>query len=157
MELGDALGRRVGYQMKRAQHALRLEMDDALRDLALTTPQYAALSVLAEGPGSSGAEVARRCFVTPQTMNGVLVKLEGAGLVSRRAHPEHGRVLQAYPTRKGENLLVRAHRAVVEIEERMLSGLEPGDRLRLLEALRNCADSLGTGKRGRGAQVPREA
>ena len=157
MESGDALGRRVGYQMKRAQHALRLEMDDALRELGLTTPQYAALSVLAEGPGSSGAEVARRCFVTPQTMNGVLAKLEGAGLVSRRAHPEHGRVLQVYPTREGENLLVRAHRAVVEIEERMLSGLKLGDRLRLLEALGNCADSLGTGKRGRDTQVPREA
>ncbi len=149
MEPRDTLGHRVGYQMKRAEHSLRLEMDDALRELGLTTPQYAALSVLAEGPGLSGAEVARRCFVTPQTMNGVLVKLEGAGLVSRRAHPEHGRVLQAYPTRKGEELLVRAHRAVVQIEERMLSGLERDDHLRLLEALRSCADSLGAGERGR--------
>ncbi len=157
MELEDTLGRRVGYQMKRAEHALRLEMDGALRELGLTTPQYAALSVLAEGPGLSGAEVARRCFVTPQTMNGVLVKLEGAGLVSRRAHPEHGRVLQAYPTGEGRDLLIRAHRAVVGIEERMLSGMERGERLRLLEALRGCADSLGVGKRGRGGRVPREA
>ncbi|QIN77330.1 MarR family transcriptional regulator [Rubrobacter marinus] len=149
MEPGDTLGGRIGYQMKRAQHALRLEMDDALRGLGLTTPQYAALSVLAEGTGLSGAEVARRCFVTPQTMNGVLVKLEGAGLLSRRAHPEHGRVLQAYPTREGRDLLLRAHQAVVGIEERMLSGMERGERLRLLEALKSCADSLGAGERGR--------
>ena len=153
METGDALAGRIGYQMKRAEHALRLEMDDELRRLGLTTPQYAALSVLAEGPGLSGAEVARRCFVTPQTMNGVLVKLEGAGLVSRRAHPEHGRVLQVYPTQEGEELVVRAHRVVVEIEERMLGDLEGDERLGLLEMLRGCADAL-VGERGRGRRAP---
>ncbi len=150
MEIEDALGGRIGYQMKRAEHALRLEMDDTLRELGLTTPQYAALSVLAEGPGLSGAEVARRCFVTPQTMNGILVKLEGAGLVSRRAHPEHGRVLQAYPTQEGERLVGRAHQAVLKIEEKMLGDLGQDERLRLLEALRGCAESLGAGGRGRG-------
>ena len=143
--------------MKRAQHALRLEMDDVLRELGLTTPQYAALSVLAEGPGLSGAEVARRCFVTPQTMNGVLVKLEHAGLISRRTHPEHGRVLQAYLTPEGEDKLAQAHHAVVGIEERMLSGLGRDERLSLLEALRGCAESLGTGERGRGGRTVREA
>ena len=153
METGDALAGRIGYQMKRAEHALRLEMDDELRKLGLTTPQYAALSVLAEGPGLSGAEVARRCFVTPQTMNGVLVKLEGAGLVSRRAHPQHGRVLQAYPTQEGEKLVVRAHRVVVEIEERMLEDLESDERLGLLEMLRDCADAL-VEERGRGRRAP---
>ena len=157
MEPRDTLGRRIGYQMKRAQHALRLEMDDVLRELGLTTPQYAALSVLAEGPGSSGAEVARRCFVTPQTMNGVLVKLEHAGLISRRTHPEHGRVLQAYLTPEGEDKLAQAHHAVVGIEERMLSGLGRDERLSLLEALRGCAESLGTGERGRGGRALREA
>lgn len=156
MKIEDNLGGRIGYQMKRAQHALRLEMDDALRELELTTPQYAALSVLAEGPGMSGAEVARRCFVTPQTMNGVLVKLEGAGLVSRRAHPEHGRVLQAYPTQEGKRLVARAHRLVLEIEERMLAGMRKDERLRLLEALRGCADSLAGG-RGRSRRTVQEA
>ena len=150
MKIKDTLDGRIGYQMKRAEHALRLEMDDALRGLGLTTPQYAALSVLAEGPGLSGAEVARRCFVTPQTMNGVLVKLEVAGLVSRRAHPEHGRVLQAYPTQEGERLMIRAHRVILEIEEKMLGDLGQDERLRLLEALRGCAESLGVGGRSRG-------
>ena len=32
--------------MKRAEHALRLEMDEALRGVRLTTPQYEVLSVL---------------------------------------------------------------------------------------------------------------
>jgi DNA-binding MarR family transcriptional regulator len=46
---------RVGYQLKRAQHLLRLATDAALRPLNLTTPQYAALSAIAEVPGASNA------------------------------------------------------------------------------------------------------
>jgi DNA-binding MarR family transcriptional regulator len=131
--------------MKRAQHALRNEMDRALREICLTTAQYAALSALEAAPGLSGAELARRGFVTPQTMNAIVVNLETAGLVVRRSHPEHGRVLQAYLTEAGEELVSRAHRVVEDIEQRMLKELDQDDRLRLLDALRSCADTLEAG------------
>ena len=149
MKAWNVLEGRVGYQMKRAEHALWLEMDGVLRDLGLTTPQYAALSVLGDEPGLSGAALARRCFVTPQTMNQILVNLEAAGLVERRPHPEHGRVLQAYLTKRGEKLVSRAHVKVEAVEERMLEGMSRGDRLRLLEALRGCTESLEAGAQTR--------
>jgi DNA-binding MarR family transcriptional regulator len=142
---GRILGGRVGYELKRAQHALRLEMDGALRGVGLTTPQYAALSVLEDEEGISGALLARRCFVTPQTMNGILVNLEKAGLLERRAHPEHGRVLQAYLTGDGEGMLSRAHALVEAVEGRMLEDLTEGERDRLLAALGRCADALERG------------
>ena len=128
--------------MKRAQHALRSEMDGALREVGLTTPQYAALSVVEGEEGLSGALLARRCFVTPQTMNGILINLERAGLMERRAHPEHGRVLQAYLTGDGERMLSRAHALVEAIEEQMVGDLTEGERARLLAVLRGCADAL---------------
>ena len=133
---------RVGYQMKRAQHALRLRMDGVLRDLGLTTPQYAALSALEGEPGLSGASLARRCFVTPQTMNQILVNLESAGLIARRRHPEHGRILQTSLTEKGEGSLSTAHRLVGEIVRLMVVDLDPQERQRLLDMLRRCADAL---------------
>ncbi len=131
--------------MKRAQHTLRLEMDGALREVGLTTPQYAALSVVEGEEGLSGALLARRCFVTPQTMNGILVNLEKAGLLERRPHPEHGRVLQAYLTSNGEGMLSRAHALVGAIEGRMLEDLTEDERGRLLSVLRGCADALEHG------------
>jgi DNA-binding MarR family transcriptional regulator len=146
MDKEGRLGRRIGYQMKRVQHALRLEMDGALREVGLTTPQYAALSVLEDEAGLSGAALARRCFVTPQTMNQILVNLEGSGMVERRPHPEHGRVLSAYLTEKGAELVALAHAVVETIEERMLADLDSEERSRLLEALENCAESLGRGR-----------
>ncbi len=133
---------RAGYQLKRVQHALRGRMDEALRGMELTTPQYAALSALEDEPGLSGAELARRSFVTPQTMNGVLANLEAAGLIERRPHPEHGRVLQAYLTDSGEKKVSRAHDTVREIEEQMLTDLDSDERTLLAEVLRVCADSL---------------
>lgn len=133
---------RVGYQMKVAEHALRLAMDRVLRGLGVTTPQYAAMSGLEEEPGISGAELARRSFVTPQTMNGILLKLEGSGLVERRQHPGHGRVLQAYVTDRGVGLLAECHGRVLEVEKRMIADLNEGQRVQLLEALRACTRSL---------------
>lgn len=141
MERG--LGGSVGYQLKRAQHALRLRVDAVLKEVELTTPQYAVLSVLEDSPGLSGAALARRSFVTPQTMNVILARLEGAGLITRSPHPEHGRVLQAYLTDKGSNLVSRAHEKVEAVEELMLAGLSREDRLRLAETLDGFARALG--------------
>ena len=140
----DGVEDRVGYQMKRAQHALRLRMDEALRGLELTTPQYAALSALEGSPGLSGAALARLGFVTPQTMNGIVTKLEAAGLVERRPHPEHGRVLRTFLTERGEGVVSGAHGVIRGVEERMVAGLGEDERRRLLEALRSCAESLGS-------------
>ena len=139
------LGERIGYEMKRAQHGLRLRMDAALREVGVTTPQYAALSVLAEEPGISNAGLARRSFVTPQTMNQILLKLEAAGLAERRPHPEHGRVLQAYPTEEGEKLRRECAKRVDAVEERMVSGLSEDERLTLLDLLRGCSAALRRG------------
>ena len=136
----------VGYELKRVQHALRLSMDRALRVEGLTTPQYATLSVLAAEPGLSGADLARRSFVTPQTMNQIVANLEEAELVERRKHPVHGRVLQAYLTGAGRELVSRADEVADGITLRMLDGLDKGERLRLLEALRGCAEALNDGR-----------
>ena len=65
-------------------------------------------------------------------------------MVERRPHPEHGRVLCAYLTRKGAELVAQAHGEVGAIEERMLAGLNHEERSQLLETLRRCADSLTT-------------
>lgn len=141
----NVLENSVGYELKRAQHALRLRVDEALKRAGLTTPQYAALSVLEASPGISGAELARHSFVTPQTMNAIVARLEAAGLISRGVHPAHGRVLRAYLTEAGKKLLSGAHRSVRMVEERMLADLNTEERQLLLDTLRRCTSSLETG------------
>ncbi len=109
----------LGYLLKRAQSALRSNMDAALATLDLTTPQYAALGELVKEQGLSNAELARRCFVTPQTMYQIVIGLERGALLERSPHPEHGRIQRVKPTAEGQALLEHAHSLVAEVEKRM--------------------------------------
>ena len=131
-----------GYLLKRAQAALNAAMAGALREHGATLSQYAVLTALDEEPGLSNAGLARRSFVTPQTMNQVLRELEQKGWVARHPHPGHARILQADLTPAGRTALGGCHRAVTAIEEQMLAPLAPGDVKRFAAALRACIRAL---------------
>ena len=117
-------------------------MDDALRGIELTTPQYAALSAIEHEPWLSNAELARRSLVTPQTMNGVVANLETAGLVVRSPDRDDGRLLRVALTSEGRRRLVDAHQRVLAVEARMVSALDDQRRTELIDALHACADAL---------------
>ena len=133
---------RVGYLIKRAQTVLHDAMADALGSHDLTVTQFAVLTALDEEPGLSNADLARRAFVTPQSMHAVLQELERLELVVRRPHPQHQRVLQAALTGAGRRTLTSAATAVDVIEEQMLRKLSNPARSRLASALSSCIDSL---------------
>ena len=131
-----------GYNLKRAQHALRYAMDRTLMDINLTTPQYAALSELAREQGLSNAELARRCFVTPQTMHQLIGGLELRNLVRRSQHPEHGRVQQVRVTKTGQALLTEARPLVKQVEQTMLHNLSKQDLEQMDSILEKCYVAL---------------
>jgi DNA-binding MarR family transcriptional regulator len=133
---------RPGWLLKRAQDALNAAMTAALREHGATLPEYAVLTALADEPGLSNADLARRAFVTPQTMNQVLRELEHKGWVSRHPHPGHGRILQAELTADGRQVLGGCHHAVGGVEERMLAGLGAGGREQLVAGLKSCIAGL---------------
>jgi DNA-binding MarR family transcriptional regulator len=133
---------RPAYLLKRAQAALHAALGEVLRDQGATLPQYAVLTALDEEPGLSNAELARRAFVTPQTMNQVLRELEHRAWVTRSPRPGHGRILQANLTDEGRGTLHACHRTADVVEERMLAGLDPAQRGELAAALRACVEAL---------------
>ena len=133
---------RVGYLIKRAQMVLHDAMADALGSHDLTVTQFAVLVALDEEPGLSNADLARRAFVTPQSMYAVLQELERLQLVARSPHPQHQRVLQAALTGAGRRTLTSAAAAVDAIEEEMLRKLSSPARSRLASALSSCIESL---------------
>lgn len=132
----------VAAAIRKAQHSLRLATDDVLRNVNLTAPQYFALAALAAQPGLSGAALARRCFVTPQTMTGIVANLTAGGLISRQADPEHGRIIQTHLTAEGAALLAKAHVLVERVEAGMLHDIDPVEREALTDLLVQCADAL---------------
>ena len=134
----------IGYLFKVVQTALRSSMDAALADIGLTTPIYAALASLHAWPDMSKADLARRCFVRPQSMTRVLAAMTEDGLIERRPHPQHGRVLQTRLTERGESVLARADEAVGAVVEHMLDGISTRDRRTFLRLLERSRDQLAS-------------
>src|SRR4051794_27428081 len=91
-------------------------MERVLREHQLNAGQFGALTVLQRDPGLSSADLARGCNISPQAMNGVVATLERDGLVQRRPHATHGRILQITLTHEGERRLDAARVKIAELE-----------------------------------------
>lgn len=117
-------------------------LDETVRELGLTTPQYAALSVLARRGGLSSAQLARRAFVTPQAMNQIVAQLEAEALITRAPDPANGRILRASLTGEGERRLAACEAEVDRIEDQMLHALDRESVDRLRAGLLACATAL---------------
>ena len=134
----------LGYLLRQAQHAFATRMDDELRRHGLTRPQFGVLSVLVADPGLSAADLARAAMVTPQAINLLVGGLERDGLVTREPHPHHGRVLQLYATEDGAARVAAAYPTVIELEDRIASGLSD----RQLTAVKRWLVDVATTMRG---------
>lgn len=133
----------LGYKLKKTQHALRLKMDEELRMLHLTTPQYAVLAQLELRPGISSAALARASFITAQTMHGIISNLESRQLIKRKRDTQHGRILLIELTKKGAKTVEKAHQLIEEIELIMTRTISKGNKSLLEELLTECMNNLG--------------
>jgi len=132
----------LGYKLKKTQHALRLHMDEALRALDLTTPQYAVLAQLELKPGASNAALARSAFITAQTMHGIVSNLEKRVLIQRKSDASHGRILCTELTDQGHKIVAQAHDMIRAVEARMLATVSSEHKLLLEKLLLECFNNL---------------
>lgn len=132
---------RPGYRVKQVQQALRHAGDGALRGIGLSVSQYAVLRALADLPGASSAAVARRCFVTRQSLADVLGALRTAGSVAP-GEPGRGRARPMALTDAGREQLAAAETVMAEVEQRMLAGLSAREVATLTELLALCAANM---------------
>jgi DNA-binding MarR family transcriptional regulator len=135
----------IGFLFKSLHHSLRQAVDEALRrrKLELSFAHTATLFGLHFEPGSTGAHLARRAMVSPQTMNPVLRRLEAEGLIERRPHPDSRRADSWYLTAQGVKQFERARAAADEVFSRMLSALDATEIERLQDYLGRCVAALG--------------
>lgn len=110
-------------------------MDDELGPLGLSKAQFNALQHVADSPGITSAEAARRTGITAQSMGAAIADLVKRGALSREPYPLHGRVLALSITESGRRLLDDAVQAVGRVNEEALAVLEERDRDRLHETL----------------------
>jgi DNA-binding MarR family transcriptional regulator len=134
-----AVEQRLGHMVKSLEQELSGAKDGVLRPMGVTVPQYTALLVISDEPGISGAELARRCLVTPQTMTTVLGNLTLKGYIERRSVPGQGRAMETTITTAGKRMLAKADKVVLEVEAQLSGALAAKDQAtfaKLLEQAR---------------------
>jgi DNA-binding MarR family transcriptional regulator len=135
----------LGFLLKSLQHAMRQTFDEALRKqgVELSFAQFSALFNLHSDPGVTGALLARRAFVSAQTMSSALHALELEGYIERRPHPSSRRADSWSLTRAGLRELDRARAVGTAIFAKMLDGFEASEKAAFEDYLRRCITALG--------------
>lgn len=134
--------RQLGYELRLAEQAWRKNLEGPLRDLGVTVPQYSTLRALERAPGASSAELARSAFVTPQTMNAMVLQLEQNGLIQRTVSTTNLRVLNAKLTPAGKAIAAKARRLVRRLEATAVADLTELQHRQLLDLLASCTAAL---------------
>ncbi len=140
MELVD----NILWHLKQAWYFSLTAVNDAVSEHGVSTAQIGVLRQLANEPGLSGAELARRLLITPQGVQLAIKALEQRGLVQRRPDPEHARILQAYLTDQGQDVAVAVVSDAIAAHEAVFGVLTPEEQQTLRDLLARVVEK-GTG------------
>lgn len=116
---------RAIFFLNQANHAVRSRLEAALAKLEITGIQYTVLSVIGNRDGLSSAELSRRFFVTPQTMNELIGSLQRRGLIVRAEDPANRRILRMSLTPEGRRLVDACDKVADGIERDVFGFMTP--------------------------------
>ncbi len=132
------------WLLKQAFYFSLTSVNDAVKSHGVSTAQIGVLRQLANEPGLSGAELARRLLITPQGVQLALNALEKRGLVERKQDPEHGRIRQVFLTDEGRAVAGAVVSDAIAAHERVFGVLSPDEQQQLRTLLARIVEQ-GTG------------
>ncbi len=131
----DILPGLLGYQLRRAQILVYAGFSDRLARHGLTHGQFGLLIVVGANPGSSQTALANVFGSNRSVIVRMIDKLEGAGLLGRKAQEGDRRSNAIVLTEAGEALLATLRDAVRAHEERIAGHLSADERGTLMGLL----------------------
>jgi DNA-binding MarR family transcriptional regulator len=140
MELTD----NILWLLKQAFYYSLTTVNESMSAHGVSTAQLGVLRQLANEAGLSGAELARRLLISPQGVQLALTSLERRGLVERKQDPQHRRILQAYLTDEGRNVVATVVNDALAAHEKVFAVLTTDEQETLRELLGRIVEK-GTG------------
>ncbi|MBN8293288.1 MarR family transcriptional regulator [Rhodobacter sp. NTK016B] len=125
---------RLIYLVNNLNLLVRRMLDERLKPHNLGGLQYTILTLIRDRDGISSAELSRRFFVTPQTMNESVTALERRGLIARKESEANRRILIARVLPEGLALLETCDKIADEVEAEVFADL-PADKQDVLHDL----------------------
>lgn len=116
--------RELSVGMKRLLTGYRTLLEAALEGEGITLAQLRMLKALNDQAEMSAAELARTCYVTPQSMQAIVTRAERAGWITRSASAANRRILSATLTKAGQKMLGKGLELYAEIELQIWGGVK---------------------------------
>ena len=145
------------HALRHVVRAFGVKMSGELAEHGVSEAEYVSMFALRRIPNMSNADLSRWTGVSPQGTNEVLKSLITGGMVERHPAADHGRILEACLTERGEEVIAACEDAANALEAEMCSGLQPEEVTLLEDLLRRCADGLGAPINDRGSPPVRLA
>jgi DNA-binding MarR family transcriptional regulator len=129
----------LGYQLAQAS----IVTDSLYRvhvgePFGLRPVEYTVLTLIAENPGGSLAQLARALAVTAPNITTMVDRLEARGLIARTQSDRDRRAQVLHTTAKGAALVRKTTQLILDAEQSAL-GLTPGEQAMLVELLHKVA------------------
>ncbi len=109
--------------------------------LGLSPGQPKILEFLARHGEHEQKAIAAYCEIEPATAGSILWRMENAGLIVRRNHPDNRRSLYVSLTPEGARMARTVEKIFAEAEAQVTAGLSPEERATLARLLERCVQS----------------
>jgi DNA-binding MarR family transcriptional regulator len=126
-------------------HALQKTSKGMKSAIGVTGPQRLVIRIVSRFPGITAGQIAELLHVHPSTLTGVLQRLEGRGLVRRRADPKDRRRASLGITAKGKRIDAAGVGTVEAAVDRVISRAPPTKLQHAREILIELASALAAG------------
>jgi DNA-binding MarR family transcriptional regulator len=132
------------YLLNQTGQALRSRLESQFRGLNMTGIQFTILGLLDRYSGLSSAELARRFFVTPQTMNQIVAGMLKRGLIERSTSEDNRRILHMTLSPAGRETLKQGTAIAEQVETEAMKWMAPEAHAQLRLQLTALLRSLRT-------------
>lgn len=141
-EKRDEAAKAIALTMKRMVAGMRLLLEAELEGEGLSLAQLRMLSELNDHPEISSAELARSCFVTPQSMQTLVARAEREGWIVRSPAPANRRILMAKLTPAGRRVFEKGRERWTALARSMWEDTSLKQMRELDEILSGAVDRL---------------
>jgi len=139
----DVLDELLGYRLRRAQVAMFIAFHEATKGMDITPPRFTALVVVGANPGMSQTALGNVLGIARSGAMLLTDWFEDRGLVERRHLPSDGRAWGLHLTRKGESVVERMKRKVLDLDLKKAHSLTKAERQELLRLLGKLTNGKG--------------
>lgn len=129
------LNRRFGFLMHDVTRLAKRRFDHRAEQVGLTRAQWSVVAHLYREEGVNQATLADRVDIKQMTLARLADRLEVAGWLERRPHPDDRRAKCLYLTDKAHARLDEMRALADEVQEEALQGVAPEQRSLLIELL----------------------